>query len=321
MKKGYLIFFALIFALMTFTPLLALRPKEEQKPPQQKTENQNQSFKLLMEDGSVKELSAKEYIFGVVAAEMSADSPKEALKAQAVAAFTFAMERKTARETSPPADLKGADLYADSSKDQGFLTRDKAREKWGERADEYEKNIDDALKQTAGISLRYEGKYASALYHAISGGRTESAENVFGSAVPYLVSVQSAGDILQEGYCTSKTVTFEEFFSLLNGFCGGSLTFCEDYYGGKECTDSGTVKTMTLFGNSFTGRQMRDIFSLRSANFDIETDGDKKNITFTVRGYGHLVGMSQAGAKTMAQNGADFREILLHYYPGCEIVG
>ena len=78
---------------------------------------------------------------------------------------------------------------------------------------------------------------------------------------------------------------------------------------------------MTLFGNKFTGRQMRDIFSLRSANFDIETDGDKKNITFTVRGYGHLVGMSQAGAKTMAQNGADFREILLHYYPGCEIVG
>ncbi len=84
------------------------------------------SFSVLCPDGNVKILLAKEYLFGVLCAEMSPESPDEALKAQAVAAFSFAKYKASERRKNPPADLCGADLYADSSKDQGYIPKEEA---------------------------------------------------------------------------------------------------------------------------------------------------------------------------------------------------
>ena len=320
MKKAYLIFFAVFFALIGLIPSISLKGKG-QKGGGLSGLSGEASFSVLCPDGNVKILSAKEYLFGVLCAEMSPESPDEALKAQAVAAFSFAKYKASERRKNPPADLCGADLYADSSKDQGYIPKEEAVKKWGQKADEYTKKLNRVLEQTVGVYLSFEGECALTLYHGISAGRTDSAETVFGTALPYLVPVQSASDLLEPDYCTESTVSFEEFFNRLNGLCGGTLEFSEDFYGGKDCSDSGTVKTMNLFSRDFSGKEIREAFKLRSANFDIEVDDGKTEVRFVVRGYGHLVGMSQAGAVSMAKNGDDFKEILLHYYPGCQIVG
>ena len=82
--------------------------------------------------------------------------------------------------------------------------------------------------------------------------------------------------------------------------------------------ESGRVASVVLGGVSVAGTELRSLFSLRSTAFELEYDG---GFHFTVRGYGHGVGMSQYGAKVMAEDGADYRAILAHYYPGCELIG
>ena len=86
----------------------------------------------------------------------------------------------------------------------------------------------------------------------------------------------------------------------------------------SEKNDSGLIKKVSVGSKTFTGREIRELFSLRSSNFDIEITPD--NVIFKVRGYGHGVGLSQYGAEYMAKQGADYKEILAWYYPGTELV-
>lgn len=320
MKKGYLILFSIIFCLMIIFPLPCLKTAGRQGSNPRKIDSENESFRVIFPDGSICEMSAKDYVFGVLAAEMSPSVPEQALKAQAVCAYTFASRKKADRKIVPPSELDGADISADYHIDQGFLTKEQAREKWGQKADEYEQKLKKIVDETAGVSVRYDGSFALTLYHAISAGRTESAQNVFGEDIPYLVPVQSVGDILCDECCSSAEFSKEEFSQKLKSISNISETnFSEDFIGQKQCSDSGTVLSVELFGQSFSGKDIRNAFSLRSANFDIEYDEEKGLVIFSVRGYGHLVGMSQKGAEIMAENGSDYKEILLHYYPGCEV--
>ena len=320
MKKGYLILFAAIFGFMTILPLANLNARGKEGNSLLKSDRQEVSFKVLFADGSIKEIPANEYVFGVVAAEMSPECDEQALCAQAVAAYTFALRKKADRTACPPPELKGADISADYSVDQGFITREQAREKWGQSADGYEKKIDSVINGTSGITVKYNGEYALTLYHAVSAGRTESAEVVFGSEIPYLVPVQSVGDILSDRCCSEVRVNADSFLQKIRELSSDqTIGQSDDFIGQKTCSDSGTVISISLYGKELSGSDIRKAFSLRSANFDIQFDGDQNTVTFTVRGYGHLVGMSQNGAEIMAENGSDFREILLHYYPGCEI--
>lgn len=320
MKKGYLILFAVIFFMMIVFPLPCLKTDGRYESNSRKIDGENQSFKVIFQNGSIREMSAKDYVFGVLAAEMSPEAPEQALKAQAVCAYTFASRKKADRKTSPPSEFKGADISADYHIDQGFLTKEQAREKWGEKADEYEQKLNCIVEETAGVSVRYDGDYALTLYHAISAGRTESAENVFGEDIPYLVPVQSVGDILCDECCSTAEFSKDEFAQKIKDISGLAETeFSEGFIGQKQCSDSGTVLSIELFGQSFSGKDIRNAFSLRSANFDIEFDEEQSVVKFSVRGYGHLVGMSQKGAEIMAENGSDYKEILLHYYPGCKV--
>lgn len=193
MKKGYLILFSIIFCLMIIFPLPCLKTAGRQGSNSRKIDSENESFRVIFPDGSICEMSAKDYVFGVLAAEMSPSVPEQALKAQAVCAYTFASRKKADRKIFPPSELDGADISADYHIDQGFLTKEQAREKWGQKADEYEQKLNKIVDETAGVSVRYDGSFALTLYHAISAGRTESAQNVFGEDIPYLVPVQSVG--------------------------------------------------------------------------------------------------------------------------------
>lgn len=261
----------------------------------------------VLKDDKVLQLSTKDYIFGVVAAEMPALYHEEALKAQAVAAYTFACYQK-ANNTNTKYDIS-----ADPKTAQCFITRDEAKAKWGEKADEYEQKIDNCISEVKNQWLSFEGKPIFAAYHAISSGVTNSSADVWGKDLAYLKSVDSIGDRLANKYLSEAVFSAEELAKKLKDINKPSGE-AQNYFSDIITTDSGYVKEITYCKKQTTGAVISDALGLRSSNFEVSfADG---NFKFTVKGYGHGVGMSQTGADYMAQQGSSYKEILLHYYSG-----
>ena len=310
--KKILAFASLILAFLLLLPLTVLG--QPSKPTIESVEvekiNPVKTFKILRtEKNEVEEISYNDYIFGVVAAEMPALYEPDALKAQAVAAHTFALHRSVSNKE------KGYDITDNFEVDQAFITETAAKEKWGDKADEYIKKIKTAVKETQNLALTCNGEIILSAYHAISERKTEDCKNVWGGERSYLVSVDSVGDKLSPNFISTKTVTKDEIKTLF-----ADLNLTDDhtvYFKEIKKTDAGRVLTLKMCENEVTGAVIREKLDLRSACFDVKFENDA--FTFTVYGYGHGVGMSQYGANYMAQQGADFKEILCHYYTGCEI--
>ena len=158
------------------------------------------------------------------------------------------------------------------------------------------------------------------LYHACSGGKTEDAAAVFASAKPYLVSVDSPGEEGYAGFRADTSFSCEEAADLLlRAFpgCGVTADTLPSAIRLQSTTASGRVATLLVGSQTVRGADFRKALSLRSTYFTWEADGDR--IVFHTVGYGHGVGLSQAGAQAMAAGGADFAEILAHYYPGTQL--
>lgn len=254
--------------------------------------------------------AAEDYIFGVVAAEMPALYEEEALKAQAVAAYTYFLVQKQGNSE------KEYDITDDYTVDQAFIDPEKAREKWGDGADGYEAKIRSAVKAVLGKKVTYNGVAASTVYHAISFGVTESAAEVWGGEYPYLVSVDSSWDKLNENYISTATFTAEELSTALSGLVEVKETET-NCFSDIVRTEAGGVSSAVISGIKVDGSDIRKLLELRSANFEVEFKDGK--YLFTTKGYGHAIGMSQYGAHYMAMQGKTWEEILLHYYPGCKI--
>ncbi len=269
------------------------------------------SFKVCdTATGEVTQIKTEDYIFGVVAAEMPASYEKEALKAQAVAAYTFAAVRKA--ENSG----KSYDITNDHTVDQSYITESEAEKRWGDKAEEYKAKIKNAVKETSGYIVTYKGKPITAVYHAVSGGITEDSKNVWGISAEYLKPVTSEGDKLSSEYKSEASFTADELKTKFKD--EAELSGSEkDYFGKAERTKSGTVTSITVCGKEFTGARVRTLLGLRSANFEVKYTDNK--FVFTVYGYGHCVGLSQNGANYMAKQGSDFKEILTWYYSGCKV--
>ncbi len=312
--KKVLSFTTIIITFLLLLPLTVLgQPaKTVQKPETVEAEKiaPQKSFKILISDtNEVKEISYNDYIFGVVAAEMPALYEIEALKAQAVAAHTFTLHRMVSNKD------KEYDITDDFTLDQAFISEEAAREKWGDNADEYIAKIKTAVSDTQNLALIYNGEIILSVYHAISSGKTEDCQNVWGGNYPYLISKDSIGDKLSPNYISEKSITLDELKAL---FPDLKLTDNKaDYFKDIKKTDAGRVMTLKLCGNEITGAALREKLDLKSACFDVKATDN--GFCFTVYGYGHGVGMSQNGANYMAQQGADYKEILCHYYTGCEI--
>lgn len=268
---------------------------------------------MMSNTGSVKTLKMREYIIGSLSGEMSASYHKEALKAQAVACYTFALYVASREEKRP----EGADISDDSTVYQSYIDEDARKKKWGDDFEKNEKIMSEAVDEVFGQYLEYDGKPAMAAYHAMCSGKTESAANVWGKSVSYLKSTVSSGDKLAPNYETCQKVSADEFKRTLlkKGLTYGDYpTDASKWIGDIERYDSGVVKYVDICGKKISGTDMRSLFSLKSADFDISfADG---GFTFTCRGNGHFVGMSQYGADYMARQGSSYDEILNHYYPG-----
>lgn len=247
-------------------------------------------------NGSTMYIELEEYVIGVVAAEMPASFSLEALKAQAVVARTYALKRASKGET-----------LTDTSSTQNYKDIDQMKEMWGNSFNTYYYKIVDAVSSTKGQTLTYNGEYIDALYHSTSNGYTEDPIYVWGNSVPYLKSVVSNWDKNISSY--TKTNSFD-FITVLNLL---GIKYTEDI--NVEIisrNESGRITEIKVGNNKYTGVAIRNILSLRSADFDIELSNG--NIIFVTRGYGHGVGMSQYGASEMAKVGYTYKQILFHYY-------
>jgi len=277
-------------------------------------------YKVLdVSTGEVIEVSVLDYIIGAVCAEMPASFEVEALKAQAVAAHTYAERQKLRELTEPTADLKGAYFSNDTSKYQGYFTAEQAKNYYGENFDAYYGKISDAVNEVAGYIMTYRDEPIVSAFHSMSSGKTESAENVWGSHLDYLVPVESEADKLAPKYLEEVNCTPEAAkYQLERAF--GSIKLSGDFKDWFEIirrSDSGTVLEVRAGDKTVSGNELRAALALRSPTFDIEyTDSD---IVFKTRGYGHGVGMSQYGANAMAAEGKTWQEILLHYYPNVTV--
>lgn len=273
-----------------------------------------ESIKVLTGDGIVT-MDMQEYLVGVVAAEMPASFDSEALKAQAVAARTYAMY------CAAGAKHGEAQVCTDYACCQAWHSDEALRQNWGGEYDAYIQKIRQAVEATAGQYLTYEGQPVFAAFHSSSAGATEDCGQVWNPS-PYLVSVSSpetAEDV--PNYVSLVECTPLDFRdTLLYAHPEADFTGDESTWIGEISLDqSGRVASAVLGGVSMEGTELRRLFSLRSTAFSlVYTDGVFR---FTVTGYGHGVGMSQYGANVMARQGETYTGILAHYYPGTVLVG
>lgn len=300
--KTFLYCLATVFLSTVLLPSLAYRKPEDslyELPDIPETETIT-----VINNGTSEKMDLEDYIKGVVLAEMPASYDSEALKAQAVAARTYAVNkiRSGAHE--------GGAVCTDYTCCQAYISP----ESYTGGKENLEK-VKEAVSDTAGEIMTYDGDPITAVFHSMSAGRTTSAESAWGSSVPYLCAVDSPLEESEENFITYVTVPLQEFSEKLK-------TLSAEYAGsieiGEIVTDgSGYVKSVVIGGIAFTGGNIRTLFNLRSTNFTVSSDGE--NAIFTVKGYGHGVGMSQHGANLLAQKGENYREILKTYYTGISI--
>lgn len=268
----------------------------------------------------VNHVGLEEYLFGVVPNEMSPSWPSEALKAQAVAARTFVLH----------------DLKKHASEGYNVCATTHCQVYRGQKSERASTN--EAVTATAGEYLVYNGKTISSLFHASGGGYTENSEYVWGGNVPYLRGVADY-DQKSTVYQWETKLTTDKLSSILESRGKGvgairaiKLSKLEEPPVKEEDRGvSGRVRTMTIEGENgsvrLSGLEVRSMLGLKSTLFDFDKRefSDEKNETMTIRGfgYGHGLGMSQWGAKAMAEKGENkeglYREILEHYYQGAEL--
>lgn len=277
--------------------------------PEEKTE-EPQSLPVLLrrENGRTELAQMEDYLVGVVLAEMPADFEPEALKAQSVAARTFA---RKAWETG--GKHEDGSVCINSGCCQAYVTPEVYLEKGG--TEENLNKVRRVVAATAGECLQYDGELIEATYFSCSGGSTEAAVAVWGTDYPYLQAVESPGEEDARWYMDTLTLSKEQFFSLLNQPADDGS---EDRLGERVYTQGGGIASIVIGSETYTGTQLRSLLGLRSTAFDIEISVNQVRIT--TRGYGHRVGLSQYGADAMARNGSGYQEILAHYYPGTELV-
>lgn len=276
----------------------------------------------LKKEDKVITLDLEEYVLGVVSAEMPANFHEEALKAQAVAARTYAVAHMKNVSGKGCNLHKDADI-CDSVHCQAYINKEKRMESWpkGQR-DELYRKVSNAVKSTSGQVLSYNGDLVMTPYYfATSSGKTENAQEVFGSDKPYLKSVESKGEEIAPKYEKEFRINNDKFIKLMKAKFT-DLNISSELVSSKinilERSEGGSVRSIKIGNITTTGKVVRSLLGLTSANFEINFT--KNDVIFRCKGYGHGVGMSQWGAGVMAKEGKSYEEILKHYYTGIEIV-
>ncbi|CDZ23670.1 putative membrane protein [[Clostridium] cellulosi] len=314
--KDFIIPVAIFLLLMLLIPMISLINAKKVNnhvntyaSASQTISIKSDNFTFKIKDGKTgnyETVKGFDFICGVVAGEMPASYNVEALKAQAVAALTYCLY-----QNENGTIVTGLSI--------AYLTPEEQKKRWSSNYENNKKKIEHAVSEVYGKVLTYDGKIIDAVFFNMSSGITENCKDVFGKELPYLVEVSSPGDTLQEDFISHTALTLDEFKAKVKGF-DKDADFSgnpADYLKIEKRSGAGGVISARLCGKEVSGRDIRSIFGLRSANFTLSyKDG---TFDFEVKGNGHGVGMSQRGAQYMAQQGKNWREILKWYYKGAEI--
>ena len=248
---------------------------------------------------AINKVDLEDYLYSVVGAEAVASWPIEALKAQAVAARSYALYKRKTSHTH----LYDVDSTINTQVYKGLDT-------------EYV-TTHEAVNSTEGQILTYNSNVILAAFHSSSGGHTENVEDVWKSNLPYLRGVIDY-DHGSPVFEWNKDFSPTQFSSLLSSEISvGTITSLVP----ERVTPQGRVISMKVIGNlgsiNITGKQIRKILDLRSTLFRIQADEDQVKIVG--RGYGHGLGLSQWGAYHLASQGVGYNQILGHYYQNTKL--
>ena len=302
----------------TMQELYANAEKNAQPPEDEKQSYDSSTTVTVLIDGITRKITVRDYLIGVVAAEMPASFPIEALKAQAVAARSYMLHKL---EQGAEEHEGGARLCDDYTHCTAFFDiSDGGEALWGNNADYYAQRICAAVDDTDGIVAVSGGQVIAAVFHSASPDKTEDAKNVWGVSYPYLVSVSSVGGSASPNYSGTVVVKADDFLKVIkNSFPSAMLgKDPSSWIGAVRRSQSGSVLNITVGGVQIKGTQIRSMFGLNSTNFNVEFQNNE--FVFTTVGTGHGVGMSQYGAREMALRGAGFDEIICHYYSGVQLM-
>ena len=300
--------------------LAAGGPAAEPEPaaPETAAVHHDRDVRLTIQDGDTTEqMTLERYLTGVVRGEMPASFEMDALRAQAAAERSYVYYQLAAGRKDAHPD---ADFCTDHTCCSAYLSETAAREKWGGDFAPWNTRVEQAVSDTDGQVVLYNGRPILAVFHSSSAGRTAAAGDVWSGDLPYLVSVDSPeGEETVPNYYSTVTFTAAEAKEkLLTAHPELKLSGTPDrWFGAAAENGSGRVETVSVGGTDIEGTELRRIFGLRSACFTVAADSE--SVTFRVTGYGHGVGMSQYGANQLAREGKTWQEILEWYYTGATV--
>ena len=272
MKKVFIYFFVFLLIFFLLPALLTKRNVEAKAPEENKqivNENNNTydyknygTIKLLHEKtGEVEEVALDTYLCNVVSAEMPADFELEALKAQAIVARTYTIYKIQNKKH------ENADICDSSSCCQDWISKEDRLAKWDEAVrDNNWQKIEQAVNDTKGKIITYEGKPINAFFHSNSGGKTEIPVNVWGgTGYPYLQVVETAGE---EGYSQYQSEAIFSQEDLINKLKTKYEDITIDFNNDEDLkvldyTDSGRVKTVKFGNHEISGTETRTLLGLR----------------------------------------------------------
>ncbi|MFS0821368.1 stage II sporulation protein D [Bacillus sp. 1P02SD] len=258
----------------------------------------------------IENVPLEDYVVGVLAQEMPANFELEALKAQALAARTYVVRHMLSEEKIGVPD--GADV-SDTTNHQVYKNIEELKAEWKGDYDWKIKKITQAVKETQGQILTYDGAPIDAQFFSTSNGYSENSQDYYSNEYPYLKSVESPWDVNTEKFYDQVQMSVADFEQKLGIKIGSG----NDIGKVTARTKSNRVATVEIGGKSFTGREVRETLGLRSTDFTLERQGN--HVVIKTKGYGHGVGMSQYGADGMAKEGKNYKEIVAYYYQGVEI--
>lgn len=271
-----------------------------------------------VDKNKVEKMDIEEYLYGVLSSEMPSTFDEEALKAQAIAARTYVIYKM---ENNITTGHKNATVCTNSAHCQAYTSYTDLKQVKGEDwiKTDYIK-IKKAVDDTKGQIVAYNNEIILPLYFSTSSGKTENSKDVFSTQYPYLVSVDSPYEENSPKYSTTYSIKKTKFIQYIKSMypqINISSDKIDEEVNIVDRTEGGSVKIIKVGNIRISGTDIRKIFNLNSANFTISYNDDEVN--FTVKGYGHGVGMSQWGAQGMAEKGSKYYEILFHYFKGTEI--
>jgi stage II sporulation protein D len=253
----------------------------------------------------VNELPLEDYLVGLINCEISSAWPMEAVKAQAVIARTYALNRKQSRSASVY-HLESSII--DQVYDGCEIEDNRARR---------------GVSDTAGEVLSYRGDIIQAFYHSNCGGRTEASEHVWGKPLPYLAGVDCRYCLTTPSSVWDVKIALPELEDRLKA-AGYKVSGIMDIRAGSRNSRGrlSTVQVVALRGEAtLTGDQFRKAVGytvIKSTNFSVKVENGQAG--FSGLGNGHGVGLCQWGAKQRALDGFGYNEILSYYYPGTDLL-